>query len=135
VTIPSVVSFTQVQNGISSFIKCAPTFCFVPRLNSCSCRPAVCQLRLRLSWESNLTFESNDLLLRVHNCRIGRNYHQLPPLIKEGRGLTRSPNDIISIRQIHNNDLIRIICVFSTTHQLRSIKGKGRDDLHADKLV
>lgn len=44
VTIPNVVSFTQVQNGISSFIKCAPTFCFVPRLNSCSWRPAICQL-------------------------------------------------------------------------------------------
>lgn len=50
-----------------------------------------------------LTFQCKDLLARMHNCTVGSN---------------RSPQDIVGIGKVDNDDLVLFIDLFSHAYEM-----------------
>ena len=106
VTRPRVESEIHFQKTTSSLLTCDLTFCLVSMLKTCSVRPAretMRQMQCIVHLWSRRTLERENLLVRVHYGRVGRDW---------------SPDDIIGICQVYDDDLVCLVDLLAHANEV-----------------
>lgn len=108
---PIVVSDIHFQKTTSSALTCDLTFCFVSRLKICNVRPARYGEFVRFRYrQGTRTLQREDLLARVHNCAVR---------------CDGSPEDIVGIHEVDNNNLVLLSNLLSYTDEVVGLESEG----------